>query len=67
VHWDLWGPALVKSLGGHSYVAAQIDDATRETEIYFQAKKSETIESYKMDEAYIQTYLGKNIKYSHSD
>jgi len=29
VHWDLWGPASVKSLNGHSYVAARIDDPTR--------------------------------------
>lgn len=26
VHWDLWGPASVKSLNGHSYVAARIDE-----------------------------------------
>ena len=26
VHWDLWGPASVKSLNGNQYVAAQIDD-----------------------------------------
>ena len=30
VHWDLWGPASVKSLNGHYYVAARIDDATHE-------------------------------------
>jgi len=28
VHWDVWGPASVKSLNGHNYVAARIDDAT---------------------------------------
>ena len=38
VHWDLWGPASVQSLSGNSYVAARIDDATRETVLYFQAK-----------------------------
>ena len=31
VHWDLWGPASVRSLSGNSYVAARIDNATRET------------------------------------
>ena len=30
VHWDLWGPASVKSLSGNYYVAARIDDHTRE-------------------------------------
>jgi hypothetical protein len=35
VHWDLWGPASVKSLNGHYYIAARIDDATREMTPYF--------------------------------
>jgi GAG-pre-integrase domain len=29
VHWDLWGPASIKSLNRNHYVAARIDDATR--------------------------------------
>jgi hypothetical protein len=62
VHWDLWGPASVKSLNGHHYVAARIDDATRETMLYFQDKKSQTINSYKRDEAYIETQTGNRIK-----
>jgi hypothetical protein len=39
VHWDLWGPATVKSLNGHHYVAARIDDVMRETKLYFQVKR----------------------------
>ena len=35
VHWDLWGPATVKSLNGNSYVAACIDNATCESKLYF--------------------------------
>jgi len=67
VHWDLWGPASVKSLNGNSYVAACIDDATHETMLYFQKAKSETINSYKRDEAYIHTQFGSHIKVVHSD
>ena len=67
VHWDLWGPATVQSLAGHSYVAARMDDATREMKLYFQKKKSETITSYKKDEAYIKMQTGHGIKYSRSD
>ena len=67
VHWDLWGPARVKSLNGHYYVAACLDDATRETKLYFQEKKSETIWSYKQDEALIKTQTGNQIKVVHSD
>ena len=69
IHWDLWGPASVKSLNRHFYMAAQIDDATHETKPYFQEKKSETLRSYKMDEAYIETQTRNRIKTirSHSD
>ena len=55
VHWDLWGPAAVKSLSGSLYVAACIDDTYRETTLYFQVKKSQTIDSYKHDEVLIET------------
>ena len=62
VHWDLWGPASVKSLNGNQYVAARIDDATRETMLYFQKKKGKTFNTYKKDEAYIKTQTGNQIK-----
>ena len=61
VHWDLWGPATVKSLNRNSYVAARIDDATHESKLYFQDKKSQT------DEAYIETQTGHQIKVMHLD
>ena len=43
-------------------MAAHIDDATHETMLYFQVKKSQTIESYKRDEALIETQTGNHIK-----
>ena len=67
IHWDLWGPASVQSLSRNSYVAAQIDDATHETMLYFQGKKSQTIDSYKHDEALIETQTGNCIKIACSD
>jgi hypothetical protein len=67
VHWDLWGPAMVKSLNGHHYVAAWIDNTTRETKLYSQEKKSQTFNSYKKDEAYIETQTSNQIKVCHSD
>ena len=67
VHWDLWGPASVKSLNGNYYVAARTDDHTRENRLYFQPKKSDTIKSYKRDEALIETQSGNRIKFSRSD
>ena len=67
VHWDLWGPASVRSLSRNSYVAVRIDDVTRETVLYFQAKKSQTINSYKHDEALIEMQTGNCIKVARSD
>src|SRR5271168_2077514 len=67
VHWDLWGPASVKSINRNHYVAAKIDDATRQTKLYFQKKKSEAYYSYLKDEAYIENQYGNRIKSCRSD
>ena len=67
IHWDLWGPASVQSLSRNSYVAACIDNATCETVLYFQAKKSQTIKSYKHNEALIEMQTGNRIKVAHSN
>jgi hypothetical protein len=39
VHWDLWGPASTKSLGGKYYAAHQTDNNSHEVEIYFLEKR----------------------------
>ena len=66
VYWDLWGPASVRSLSGNLYCAAHMDDHSHETSLYFQPNKSDTINSYKQDEALIETHSGHRIKFSHS-
>ena len=48
-------------------MAAHIDDATHETKVYFQEKKSETFDSYKQDEAYIENQTRHQIKISCSN
>ena len=67
VHWDLWGPATMKSLNRSLYVAARINDAMREMKLYFQTKKSQMVDSYKLDELYIETQSGNCIKVIRSD
>ena len=57
----------MKSLNGNYYVAAHTDDHTRKNQLYFQPKKSDTIKSYKRDEALIETQSGNRIKFSCSD
>jgi hypothetical protein len=61
VHWDLWGPASVRSLQGNSYCTARIDDASSEEQLYFQQKKSQAMQSYLKDEAYLKNQTGKCI------
>ena len=67
IHWDLWGPASMRSLGGNLYCAACIDDHSCKMSLYFQPNKSNMIKSYKQDEALIETHSGQRIKFSHSD
>ena len=67
VHWDLWGPASVKSLSGKSYATVQKDDATRMVKPYFLAKKSKTFSHYKEDEAWILNHGRKATLYAHFD
>ena len=67
VHWDLWGPAAVKSLNGKSYAASRKDDATREVALHFLAKKSETLEAYRKDETWILNHGGSPIQYLRCD
>ena len=67
IHWDLWGPASVRSLGGNLYCAAHIDGHSHKMSLYFQPNKSDTIKSYKQDEALIKTHSGQRIKFSCPD
>ena len=62
VHWDLWNPALVKSINGNYYMAARIDDVTRWTKLYFQEKKSQTYESYKKMRLTLKIKLATTLK-----
>ena len=64
VHWDLWGPVSVKSLGGKSYAAVRKDDTTHMVKPYFLAKNSETFSHYKEDEAWILNHGGKATSYA---
>ena len=64
VHWDLWRPVSVKSLGRKSYTAVQKDDATCMVKPYFLAKKSETFSHYKEDESWILNHSGQAISYA---
>ena len=67
VHWDLWAPTSVKSLGGKLYAAVHKDDVTRTVKPYFLAKKSKTFNSYNQDKAWILNHGGRPTSYTHFD
>ena len=51
---DVWGPALVKSLGGKDYFLLFQDLYSHEERIYFLKHKSEVFEHYKKYEAWLK-------------
>jgi len=53
---DLWGPAPVQSLGGHSYIHMLEDLFSRKPRVLFLKAKSEAFESYKQYEAWLKTH-----------
>jgi len=57
---DLWGPAPVQSLGGHSYAHMLEDLFSREPHILFLKAKSKAFDSYKWYEAWLKTHRNPN-------
>ena len=57
---DLWGPAQVQSLGGHSYAHMFEDLYSREPRVAFLKAKSEAFESYKHYEAWVKVHRNPN-------
>jgi len=53
---NLWGPAPVQSLRGHSYAHMLEDLFSREPRMLFLKAKSEAFESYKWYEAWLKTH-----------
>lgn len=58
---DVWGPARVTSLGGAKYYSTFKDKASRETQIYFQKEKGETLNSYMKYEAWAKAHRNVDV------
>jgi hypothetical protein len=67
VHTDLWGPSPIQTIGKKLYYASFTDDYTGYTHLYLQATKSETLDSYKEYEAWVQNQKGATVKRLRSD
>src|SRR5882724_11610465 len=55
VHLDMWGPSLVKSLGGKTYYISFMDDKTRYTKLSLLTHKSGAFKAYLNFEAWAKT------------
>ena len=53
---DLWGPAQVLSLGGHSYAHMFEDLSSCEPHVSFLKAKSEVLESYQTYETWVKIH-----------
>jgi len=57
---DLWGPAQVQSIGGHSFAHMFIDLYSREPRVAFLKVKSDAFESYKRYEAWVKIHCNSS-------
>jgi len=55
VHTNVWGLALVKSLGGSQYYVTFIDDTTRKVWVYFLKNKSDVFYVFKRWKQEVET------------
>ena len=64
---DLWGPAQVTSLGGHTYCQFYHDTATGEDHVNFLKAKSKALERYQQYEKWAKMQQNADIKCLGSD
>ena len=62
IHFNLWGPSQVLSLGGARYFLTIIDDYSRKVWIYFLKNKSETFLKFKEWKILVETQVSRKVK-----
>ena len=67
IHYDLWGPSKVPSLGGKCYVLTFVDDFSRKVWVYFLRQKNETFSMFKKLKALLENQDGRKIKKIRTD
>ncbi|KAH9299886.1 hypothetical protein KI387_044109 [Taxus chinensis] len=67
VHFDVWGPAQISSLGGSSYYVTFIDDATRKVWVYCIRNKSDAFDTYVKWKSLVENETGLKLKCLRSD
>jgi hypothetical protein len=66
-HFDLWGPAKVKSVGGSLYMMSCYDDFTHRIQLYFLKKKSDAPAAFKKYLALVRNQCSTRIKIVRTD
>ena len=61
VHTDMWGPSLVKSLGGKLYYISFTNDKTRYTRLALLSQKNGAFSAYQDFEAWAHTQQNAKI------
>jgi 5'-3' exoribonuclease 2 len=67
VHTDLWGEALMKSIGGGKYLLTFVDDFSRKVWVYILKSKDETFARFRQWKAMVETQTERKVKYLRSD
>ena len=67
IHFDVWGPSLVASIGGSRYFVVFIDDYSRYSWIFPMKSRSEILPIYSNFAKMVETQFSKRIKIFRSD
>ena len=67
IHFDVWGPSPISTLGGSRYFVIFMDDFSRYTWIYLFKNRSELYQIYRDFTKMIETQFSKPIKVFRSD
>lgn len=67
VHFDVWGPTTLSSIGGKHYFMTFIDDHSRKVWVYFLKHKSEVFNAFKRWKAMVENETGLKVKKLRTD
>ncbi|KAE8657094.1 hypothetical protein F3Y22_tig00116997pilonHSYRG00993 [Hibiscus syriacus] len=67
MHFDVWGPSTISSLGGSRHYVTFIDDFSRKVWVYFLKQKSKVFEKFKLWKGEVENQTGQKIKCLRSD
>ena len=67
IHFDVWGPSSVSSIGGSRYFVVFVDDYSRYSWIFNMKHRSELLQVYSNFVKMVETQFSKRIKIFRSD